>query len=253
MVRTKKVGLNVVFLILLFFFVSTVHATRNPSAVYCEEMGYVYKIVKTEQGEVGKCILPNGEEVDAWDFLKGKVAEQYSYCAKLGYEIKVVNDSEKCWRLKSDECAICVLPDGKEKEVTEVMRLDIEEGGCGNGVCEYSESYTICPSDCKPTIHDRETCVLDGFCNLTSENYLNCPEDCPTGIEDGICDKVKDNKVDPDCREGEDPDDTVIYEAKIAEKHGESDLIVYGIVLVVAVVASALVGGLYVLVRRIKR
>ena len=32
--------------------------TRNPAAVYCDELGYDYEIVQTEDGERGVCIIP---------------------------------------------------------------------------------------------------------------------------------------------------------------------------------------------------
>ncbi len=99
---------------------------------------------------------------------------------------------------------------------------------------------------------EKEICGND-FCNIESENSLNCPQDCPTGIKDNICDAVKDNRVDPDCEEGKDPDDTIIYETKIAERHGESNLLVYGVLLAGAVLVFALLGSLYILVRKIKK
>ena len=55
----------------------------NPSAAYCEKMGYTYENRQDEQGNsIGICILPNDSIIDAWEFYKGKVAQEYSYCAK---------------------------------------------------------------------------------------------------------------------------------------------------------------------------
>ena len=50
------------------------NALLNPAAVYCEALGYNYTIQSTEYGERGLCQLPNGDVVDAWEFLQGKVA-----------------------------------------------------------------------------------------------------------------------------------------------------------------------------------
>jgi len=62
---------------------------KNPAAAYCELMGYGYSVVQDASGnEVGTCTLPNGQKVNAWDFYKGKVAQEYSYAAKKGYEIQ---------------------------------------------------------------------------------------------------------------------------------------------------------------------
>jgi putative hemolysin len=65
----------------LTLLLSTASALRNPSAVYCEAMGYDYVIFSSPYGDVGKCVLPNGEAVNAWDFYRGEVALDYSYCA----------------------------------------------------------------------------------------------------------------------------------------------------------------------------
>jgi len=102
----------------------------NPSAVYCEELGYEYIVESTPQGEKGLCKLPNGETVSAWDFLKGKVAQEYSYCRQQGYEIKTVRDAEICSQFGTVECAVCVLEDGSEVEVTELMGLEFSCPEC---------------------------------------------------------------------------------------------------------------------------
>jgi putative hemolysin len=59
----------------------------NPAARYCARMGYPYEIERTPEGERGVCVLPNGERVDAWGFYRGKVGEEYSWCALNGYRI----------------------------------------------------------------------------------------------------------------------------------------------------------------------
>ncbi len=84
-------------------------------------------------------------------------------------------------------------------------------------------------------------CDGDGFCNTTIENSLNCPQDCPTGIKDGVCDAAKDNRVDPDCDEGVDPDDTAIYEEKITEKHNEGNMLIYAAVLVAVLLCVSVI------------
>jgi len=60
---------------------------RNPSAAYCEHLGYRYSIQKDAKGnEKGMCLLPDGNMVNAWDFYKGKIAHEYNYGALKGYE-----------------------------------------------------------------------------------------------------------------------------------------------------------------------
>jgi putative hemolysin len=92
---------------------------RNPAAVYCTKMGYEYKTVQTEAGERGICVLPNGDEVDAWAFYRGECATEFSYCAKMGWPVAVQAQSDSY----SDKCCTCVLPDGSHKTVSELLDL----------------------------------------------------------------------------------------------------------------------------------
>jgi len=92
---------------------------RNPAAVYCTKMGYEYKTVQTEAGERGICVLPNGDEVDAWAFYRGECATEFSYCAKMGWPVAVEAQSDGY----SDKCCTCILPDESHKTVSELLDL----------------------------------------------------------------------------------------------------------------------------------
>jgi len=48
-------------------------------------------------------------------------------------------------------------------------------------------------------------CNNDGVCDVT-ENYLSCESDCKPNKKDGYCLHLKDSVCDPDCAEGIDPD-----------------------------------------------
>ena len=82
-----------------FAFIFTVFAQKsyvNPAARYCEMLGYRYEISSTKAGgDVGMVHLPDGRIVNAWDFYKGKVAQEYSYAAQLGFEIETEVVKEK--------------------------------------------------------------------------------------------------------------------------------------------------------------
>ncbi|MEA3254932.1 MAG: DUF333 domain-containing protein [Candidatus Altiarchaeota archaeon] len=182
MIRMKKGW--VITIIFVILFIDPVVGLKNPAAVYCEELGYEFTIEETPEGERGICNLPDGSSCMDWDFLQGKCGRDYSYCKKEGYEIKTIADPEKCSTLFLEECAVCILENGEEVEVTELMESSFEEGACGDGAC------------------------------ILGENYENCPEDCPSGSFDLYCDKVRDEICDPDCvDEGiseEDPDCVVV-------------------------------------------
>jgi len=170
-----RTGVVLLVLVGICLMIQPVAAARNPSAVYCLAMGYQYQTRYTSAGEVGYCLLPDGKAVDAWEFLSGIQGAEYSYCARQGYPQKTLSASPACtW---SRDCLICVLPDGREVEVTTLMNLSVAETTCGDGRC------------------------------ATAENAFTCPQDCPTGDLDGYCDRAADRKCDPDCTEpGDDPD-----------------------------------------------
>jgi len=151
-------------------------AMRNPAAVYCEALGYTYRVEKTRAGDVGKCVLPDGQALDAWEFLQGKVGQQHGVCARRGLTQKVVQDPKRCARYLVESCAVCVGSDGKETEVSELMGLSFAETSCGDGRCGFPE------------------------------NTRTCPADCPSGSADGYCDGIQDKRCDPDCTPEQDPD-----------------------------------------------
>ncbi|MEM9498845.1 MAG: DUF333 domain-containing protein [Pseudomonadota bacterium] len=44
----------------------------NPAAEFCLDTGGDYRIVKAAEGERGVCVLPDGEEVDAWAYFRAE-------------------------------------------------------------------------------------------------------------------------------------------------------------------------------------
>jgi putative hemolysin len=93
----------------------------NPSASYCIDLGYEYKINQTPQGSTGFCVMPDGTQYNGWEFFSGNAGREYSYCEKKGYETKTVSD-ERC--RYAPECAVCILKDGTEVEVEELIALE---------------------------------------------------------------------------------------------------------------------------------
>lgn len=176
-ILSSPVSLFFVLFFILIFAVTPVSALRNPAAVYCKAMGYVYFTESTEDGFQGMCILPDGRSVGAWDFFLGKIAQEYSYCAEMGYNIVTLSHNKKCFKYMTDECAFCVMPDGTKEEVSTLMELSFKETSCGDDTCGVPE------------------------------NYSTCPDDCPSGGWDGYCDMIRDGIIDPDCKKCEDPDE----------------------------------------------
>ena len=99
-------------------------STPNPAAAYCENLGYEYAIVDGDGGQHGVCVLPDGRRVDAWEFYRGKVAVEYSYCAQQGLGTRTVRTDHGSF---TTECAVCVSEDGRELgTVGELMGLSFE-------------------------------------------------------------------------------------------------------------------------------
>ena len=85
----------------------------NPAAVYCEELGYEYKIITDDEGgQRGVCIFPDNSSGDAWDFFAGKCGQNYSYCKIHGCDIETISDGKNPY---STEYAVCILPNKTKK------------------------------------------------------------------------------------------------------------------------------------------
>ncbi len=85
----------------------------DPSAVYCEKLGYKYIIENLPGGgQRGVCIF-NSEKCDTWDFFEGKCGLEYTFCAKHGGIIKVIQ-GERCKFTYT--CILCKIGN---KECTE--------------------------------------------------------------------------------------------------------------------------------------
>jgi len=106
----------------------------NPSAVYCQELGYQFKIVTDAQGERGVCTLPGEQECGSWEFLQGECGIEHGYCAQQGLDTVVKHDGKNGL---TQSYAVCV--DENQEEIgTAVEMMDLEEKslGCGVGLEE---------------------------------------------------------------------------------------------------------------------
>jgi len=149
---------SVFIFLLAAFIVTPLFALPNPAAVYCERLGYQYKIVKTAEAETGVCIVGRGIEFNAWDFYRGKDGKEYSYCAQYGYDIESERKDEGGF---FTECAVCVKRSkgGEERiPMLELMKkngeplMDLGESGAklkGGSNCEECrksrEECNTCP------------------------------------------------------------------------------------------------------------
>ncbi len=125
-----KIFFCCIFLIIISY---SANALKNPAAVYCTELGYDYLTNITDKGEVGICVIEkNTTELNAWDFLKGKVGQKYSYCAKKGYAIEIVNDSNNPF---DKEYAVCIV---EPKSGASAVSSEINKFASNNGIQKVS-------------------------------------------------------------------------------------------------------------------
>jgi hypothetical protein len=77
----------------------------NPSSVYCEGLGYLFRTESGPGGEYGVCVLPGGVECEAWAFLKGECGSEHNVCGINDLATEVRSDGLG-WL--TDVYAVCV-------------------------------------------------------------------------------------------------------------------------------------------------
>ncbi len=98
-------------------------AAPNPAAVYCTSLGYEYKIVEGADGQHGIVIPAPGVELDAWDFFVGKIGNEYSYGARMGYETQHVRKTVGTYVV---EYGLCVpKEEGKKQGLESIPTVEL--------------------------------------------------------------------------------------------------------------------------------
>jgi putative hemolysin len=105
--KMKKPIIAIMASIIVFILAGYVEAGMpNPAVVYCSELGYeVETITEEDGGQYSVCIFSDVSSCDAWQFLKGTCGEEYSYCAKNGYDQILKTDGKNSF---SRTYAVCV-------------------------------------------------------------------------------------------------------------------------------------------------
>lgn len=50
-------------------------AIANPASVYCVQQGGKVEIVRTDKGDVGWCVLPDGRRIEEWAFFRANAPQ----------------------------------------------------------------------------------------------------------------------------------------------------------------------------------
>ncbi len=132
----------------------------NPAAIYCSELGYQYDIIDDPEGQRDICTFPDGSSCDAWEFLKGQCGQEYSYCARNGYDMKTFDDG---MNPLSIEYAVCFDKDDKEVgsvvELSGIMEIAVKGTSVSRARIPSSIQKTVIPLrdvDLPPTFDWRD-------------------------------------------------------------------------------------------------
>lgn len=170
----------------------------NPAARYCARLGYAYEIERTPAGDRGVCVLPNGERVDAWEFYRGKVGREYSWCALNGFTVATRTVDHGTY---TSEHAVCLNDRGEEiGTLSELMGPDAAAPGGSSppppverpGRWEREPSSSIPPSRDLPSYFDWRD--VDGCTSVKNQGSCgSCwafatvgPLECNIKIKDGV-------------------------------------------------------------------
>lgn len=121
---------------------------NNPAAVYCTDvLGYEYQIIEDSTGgQMGICILQEGESCEQWDFYAGTCGQEHGYCARNDYRTETRSDSQDPY---SPTYAVCVSSNGQVLgTVAELADLQTHAAGPGElGPQSVSQSEDIAIED----------------------------------------------------------------------------------------------------------
>lgn len=101
----------------------------NPSAVYCDALGYEIETRADPEtgGEVGCCVFPDGSTCELWSFYRGECGQNFTYCEQQGYRIENRVEDMGTFAVKY---AACIFDDGSECSEQSYLK-----GECGPSDC----------------------------------------------------------------------------------------------------------------------
>ncbi|TSA38114.1 MAG: hypothetical protein D4R64_04100 [Porphyromonadaceae bacterium] len=149
-------------------------AFKNTARDYCKGLGY--KITKDPQSKEERCILPNGDQVNLWDFFHGVVGKEYSYCAKKGYtlRLKEVKNGPQVFHYP-----ICDAPDKPSKHMLAMLDEDPDYSYLYNNPIGAPPPDTLPPPPEPIEIPDPDPGFPEHFTwkNVNNKNWVSVPKD----------------------------------------------------------------------------
>jgi putative hemolysin len=118
----------------------------NPSAVYCEGLGYPEESVERNGGMDADCLLPDGSRCGAWDLLSGRCGQEFTFCEMNNGTIEEGSNIGTCQFSDGSTCdeyqyflGECSPGDNPGKTLEEVS----SEKGEGEAVAADDEAYPV--------------------------------------------------------------------------------------------------------------
>jgi hypothetical protein len=206
-----KILMGIAFVLLLFSYVSAVPTQK----VYILTLKYSDGAVSKEGLYVTKGFYNPSKEEGDWLLEVISFGGEVLYSQKFGFHLERYYAPSTDW---FDE-------DGKQiyipSEEESVERLSESVTDLAIPYFENAEKMNIYDKN-KAKVLEIDISVFsescgDGKCQF-HESFESCPKDCGSGLKDDYCDRVEDGICDPDCKpESLDPDCTISSEKEVGK------------------------------------
>jgi len=167
----------------------------NPSAVYCEGLGYSMENMERDGGADADCIFTDGSRCAQWDFLSGRCGQEFSYCKTQGFILE-----------EGTNIGICQFPD-----LSSCDEFQFFSGECSQGD--------------NPGVYEEDTIVeSDEWKTFTNEQYgysFEVPASCHEGPLFGDCKQSPPEERSEECLcfiDGTNPDSVMFQNFSIINK-----------------------------------
>ncbi len=166
-------GSKIAFLALALLAVPAAMGVPNPSAVYCDALGYE---IETRNND-GCCVFPDGSACELWSFYRGECGQKFTYCEQQGYRIE--NRVEDIGTF-TVEYAVCIFDDGSECSEQSYLK-----GECGPSNCTRWTMRYGCKSPIEFAGLISKTARINNSAGQSAEDVLGW--DVIRKGEDGKC------------------------------------------------------------------
>ncbi len=94
-------------------------AHNNVAALYCLELGYRVDVIRTDEGQTGVCVFPDGSTCPEWEFYAGTCGASFSLCAQRKLEQRNKADGKDTYAREYTAC----VENGVEVGVSDMLEF----------------------------------------------------------------------------------------------------------------------------------